>query len=95
MRIVSRTGGVVVCTLSLHAEGPWFKSWQVVHMELEYGRDSTFGGAYETQNEWIILTLIRAVAGFCLVSLDVKQKYTNQTHESIKCAKKSILLLLA
>ena len=25
MRIVSRTGGVVVCTLSLHAEGPWFK----------------------------------------------------------------------
>ena len=23
MRIVSRTGGVVVCTLSLHAEGPW------------------------------------------------------------------------
>ena len=22
MRIVSRTGGVVVCTLSLHAEGP-------------------------------------------------------------------------
>ena len=48
-----------------------------------------------TQNEWIILTLIRAVAGFGLVSLDVKQKYTNQTHESIKCAKKSILLLLA
>ena len=25
-----------------------------------------------TQNEWIILTLIGAVAGFCLVSLDVK-----------------------
>ena len=48
-----------------------------------------------TQNEWIILTLIRAVAGFCLVSLDVKQKYRNQTHESVKCAKKSILLLLA
>ena len=47
-----------------------------------------------TQNEWIILTLIRAVAGFCLVSLDVKQKYTNQSHESIKCVKKSILLLL-
>ena len=36
-----------------------------------------------TQNEWIILTLIRAVAVFCLVSLDVKQKYTNQSHESI------------
>ena len=35
MRIVSRTGGVVVWTLSLHVEGPWFKSWQVVHMELE------------------------------------------------------------
>ena len=34
-----------------------------------------------TQNEGIILTLIRAVAGFCLVSLDVKQKYTNQSHE--------------
>ena len=48
-----------------------------------------------TQNEWIILTLIRTVAGFCLVSLDVKQKYANETHESIKCAKKSILLLLA
>ena len=26
-----------------------------------------------TQNEWIILALIRAVAGFCLVSLDVKE----------------------
>ena len=35
MRIVSRTGGVVVCTLSLHAERPWFKSWQVVHIDLE------------------------------------------------------------
>ena len=35
MRIVSRTGGVVVCTLSLHAEGPCFKSWQVEHVELE------------------------------------------------------------
>ena len=34
--------------------------------------------------------LIGAVAVFCLVSLDVKEKYTNQTHESIKCAKKSI-----
>ena len=34
-----------------------------------------------TQNEWIILMLIRAVAGFCLVSLDVKQKYTNQRDE--------------
>ena len=28
-----------------------------------------------TQNDWIILTLIRKVAGFCLVSLDVKKKY--------------------
>ena len=26
-----------------------------------------------TQNEWIILTLIGAVPGFCLVSLDVKE----------------------
>ena len=26
-----------------------------------------------TQNEWIILTLIGAVAGFCLVSLVVKE----------------------
>ena len=26
-----------------------------------------------TQNEWIILMLIRAVAGFCLVSWDVKK----------------------
>ena len=48
-----------------------------------------------TQNEWIILTLIGAVAGFCLVSLDVKGKYTKQSHESIKRAKKSLLLLLA
>ena len=48
-----------------------------------------------TQNEWIILTLIGAVAGFCHVSLDVKEKYTIQSHESIKRAKKSILLLLA
>ena len=48
-----------------------------------------------TQNGWIILTLIGAVAGFCLVSLDVKEKYTNQSNESIKHAKQSILLLLA
>ena len=48
----------------------------------------------KTQNEWIILTLIGAVAGFHVVSLDVKDKYTNQSHESIKRAKKSILLLL-
>ena len=46
VRIVSRTGGVVVCTLSLHAEGPLFKSWQVVHFVLEWERDSTFGGGY-------------------------------------------------
>ena len=26
-----------------------------------------------TQNEWIIITLIGAVAGFCLVYLDVKK----------------------
>ena len=39
--------------------------------------------------------LIGAVAGFCLVSLDVKEKYTNQSHESIKRAKKFILLILA
>ena len=35
MRIVLRTGGVVVWTLRLHAEGPWFKSYQVVHIDLE------------------------------------------------------------
>ena len=29
------TGGVVVCTLSLHAEGPWFESWKVLHIDLE------------------------------------------------------------
>ena len=51
--------------------------------------------ALHTHNEWIILTLIGAVAGFYLVSLDVKAKYTNQSHESIKRAKKSILLLSA
>ena len=38
-----------------------------------------------TQNEWIILTLIRAVAGFCLLFLDMKQKYRNPSDESIKC----------
>ena len=48
-----------------------------------------------TQNEWIILTLIGAVAGFCIVPLDVMEKYTNQSQESIKRAKKSILLILA
>ena len=48
-----------------------------------------------TQNEWIILMLIGAVSGFCLVSLDVKEKYTNESRESIKHAKKSIPLLLA
>ena len=48
-----------------------------------------------TQNEWIILTLNGAVAGFCLVSLYVKAKYTNQSHESINRARKSILLLMA
>ena len=31
-----------------------------------------------TQNKWIILTLIGAVAGFFLVSLHVKEKYTIQ-----------------
>ena len=46
MRIVSRTGGVMVSTLSLHAEDPWFKSFQVVHIDLEQGRDSTFGAEY-------------------------------------------------
>ena len=46
MRIVSRTGGVVVCTLSLHAEGHWFKSWHVVHIFFLVGDDSTFGGGY-------------------------------------------------
>ena len=48
-----------------------------------------------TQNGRIILTLIGAVAGLCFVFLDVKEKYTNQSHDSIKYAKKSILLLLA
>ena len=46
MRIVFRTGGVVVRTLNLHAEGPWFKSYQVVHIDLEWGRNYTFGGVY-------------------------------------------------
>ena len=34
---------------------------------------------FNTQNEWIILILIGAVAGVCLLSLHVKEKYTNQT----------------
>ena len=33
----------------------------------------------KTQNEWIILMLIGAVAGFCLVFFHVKEKYTSQT----------------
>ena len=48
-----------------------------------------------TQNEWIILMLIGAVAGFCYGSMHVKEKYTNQTMNQKKRAKKSILLLLA
>ena len=48
-----------------------------------------------TQNEWIILTLIGEVDGFCVVSLDVKEKYKNQSHESIRRAEKAILVLLA
>ena len=35
MRKVSMTGGVVVSTLSLDAELPLLKSWQVVHIDLE------------------------------------------------------------
>ena len=31
-----------------------------------------------THNEWIILMLIGAVAGFCLVSLDVKKNTQNK-----------------
>ena len=58
MRIVSRTGGVIVCTLSLHAESPWFKCWQVVHIDLEKGRDSTFGGAYWFLNKIEITHLV-------------------------------------
>ena len=41
-----------------------------------------------TQNEWIILMLIGAVAGYCKVSLDVMKKYTKQSHESMKHANK-------
>ena len=48
-----------------------------------------------TQNECIILTLIGVVAWFCLVSFDVKEKYTNRSHESIMRTKKSILLLFS
>ena len=46
-----------------------------------------------TQNEWIILTLIGAVAGFFLVSLDVKGKYTNQSHEPINVKSETSPLL--
>ena len=48
-----------------------------------------------TQNEWIILTLFGAVAGFCLVSLDVKENTQTKAKKSLKRAKKSMLLLLA
>ena len=34
----------MVCTLSLHVEGIWFKSWQVVHFDLEWKGDPTFRG---------------------------------------------------
>ena len=46
MRIVSKTGGVVVCTVSLHAEGsgPYPGRWLKISLEL--GLESTFRGAY-------------------------------------------------
>ena len=40
------TGGVVVCTLSLHAEGPFFMSWHGGGYRFRVWDDSTFGGAY-------------------------------------------------
>ena len=36
----------------------------------------------QNQNNALILMLIRAVARFWYVSLDVREKYTNQCHES-------------
>ena len=63
MRIVSRTGGVVVCTLSLHAEGPWFKSWQVVRVELELVR---------VQIWWRILILNKGEITHLVVHMDLE-----------------------
>ena len=62
MRIVSRTGGVVVCTLSLHAEGPWFKSWQV--------DASGVGVGARFQNWWCILILNKGEITHLVVHMD-------------------------
>ena len=69
--------------------------WKEIHTATLGMKLTSVTKPLNTQNEWRILTLIGAVAGFCLVSLDVKEKYTNQSLESRKHAKKSILLLLA
>ena len=63
MSLVSRTGGVVVCTLSLHAEGPWFMSWQVVHIELEEGRFDIW---------WCILILNKCEITHLVVQMDLE-----------------------
>ena len=82
MIIVSRTGGVVVCTLSLHAEGPWSKSWQLVHIDLELGRDSTFGGAFwfgvwEWFNIWCcILILNKGEITHLVVDMDLEKGWS-------------------
>ena len=62
MRIGSRTGGVMVCTLSLQAEGPWFKSWHVVHIELEEGRLDIW---------WCILILNKGLITHLVVHMEL------------------------
>ena len=66
MRIASRTGGVVVCTLSLHAEGPWFKSCQVVHMGVGVGVGARF------HIWWCILILNKGEITHLVVHMDLE-----------------------
>ena len=61
--------GVVVCTLSLDAEGPLLKSWQVVHIDLDQGSDSIklqsvldFGVLWEA-NFQLIVTILNVLVG--------------------------------
>ena len=64
MRVVSRTGGVVVCPLSLHAEGPWFKFSQVVHVE--------FGVGARFHIWWCILILNQGEITHLVVQMDLE-----------------------
>ena len=64
MRIVSRTCGVVVCTLSFHAEGPWFQV-------LAGGTDGVGVGA-QFRIWWCILILNKGMLTHLVVHMDLE-----------------------